>query len=111
MADTEEGAISSSHLIAPGSQADTEERASSSPLLIDHSDHSITEDQSASSTSELTQTPSDREGDVLFNSAPPMINLATSGLRRSNRIQQQQERSGPSIVAYTSTSKNERPFK
>ena len=58
------------------------------------------------------------EGEELpSNEAPRMINLETSGLRRSERIrsQTQNDRSsatndGPNIRAYTVASRNERPF-
>ena len=46
--------------------------------------------------------------------APTMINLATSGLRRSQRIKNLTSASdsndGPAIMAYTSSAKNELPF-
>ena len=71
--------------------------------------HSLN-DPDATTLNLETQTSSACEGDVLHNCAPPMINLSTSGLRRSERIRQRDKRSGPTVVAYTSTSKNERPF-
>ena len=43
------------------------------------------------------------EGEALHYRAPQMINLETSGLRRSPRIRAQ---SGPNIVAYTSSAMN-----
>ena len=43
------------------------------------------------------------EGDALRNTLPQMINLETSGLRRSSRIRAQ---SGPSITAYTTKTRS-----
>ena len=55
------------------------------------------------------------EGEDEALEAPNMINLATSGLRRSKRIQNMVNPTspndkGPVIMAYTSSSKDERPF-
>ena len=52
------------------------------------------------------------EGEM-SNVVPNMINLETSGLRRSERIRKKNPgstNSGPSVMAYTSSSRNERPF-
>jgi hypothetical protein len=48
----------------------------------------------------------------LCHAAPNMINLETSGLRRSERIRQKDTKStnsGPLVMAYTSSARNERP--
>ena len=62
-----------------------------------------------------TQRSQSCEGESDYR-APAMINLETSGHRRSSRIREQsgtsnnQMSSGTLIVAYTSSAKNERPF-
>ena len=70
---------------------------------------------SISTPHDVTQISQDCEGDSDYG-APTIINLETSGLRRSSRIRKQSGVSndpssrGPTIVAYTSSAKNERPF-
>ena len=68
----------------------------------------VNSQHSATFNSSRPDVSSDCEGETLTNNAPQMINLATSGLRRSQRIHNQN--SGPRVIAYTSTSRNERPF-
>ena len=60
----------------------------------------------------IAQMSPDREGDM-SNDLPRRINLETSGLRRSARLrnESQSDNSGPAIMAYTSSFRNERPFK